>query len=137
MTEERLNELARTLGTRAAERLDVQAAARAVVQRLREEPAPRVRWIHQTWLRIAAALILVLGGGLVVARVISNREPPAPTHVAHFVVDDLSGFSTEELQDVLASLDTLLTDSAVSDSAADLLELDAQQLRAMLRSLEG
>jgi hypothetical protein len=55
------------------------------------------------------------------------------------VADDLSDLSTDELRDVLSTFDEMIrTDSvAVPDSSTDFRELDAQQLRAVLRSLEG
>jgi hypothetical protein len=135
MNEDRLNELARQLGTRAAERLDVAATARSVVQRLREQPVRRVRWIHETWIRIAAAVVIVVGGGLALREAWS---PDAPNHVAHLVADDLDDLSADELRAVLAGFEEIVNgDSAVPESGSDLLELDAQQLQTVLRSLEG
>jgi hypothetical protein len=134
---DRLEELARGLGARAAERLDVEATARKVLERLREQPAQRPMWIHQTWLRIAAAVVLVLGGAFVVRQVLPVGG--SADHAAHWVADDLRDLSTEELRDVLAGFDEIVaSDSAVvPEDSADLRELDAQQLRALLRSLEG
>jgi hypothetical protein len=128
---------ARSLGQRAADRLDVEAIAQKVVQRLREEPARRPVWIHQTWLRIAAALVIVVGGAFALRQMWPGRA--SGKHLAHFVADDLSDLSTVELRNVLSSFDDLVaSDSvAVPESSTDLRELDAQQLRAVLRSLEG
>lgn len=139
MTEERLNELARTIGARAAERLNVAATAEQVVARLREPPARRIRWVQHTWLRIAAALVVVVGGGLVLRQLAPGSHSGARQHAAHFVADDLGDLSTDELRDVLTSFDAIIaTDSvAVPESTTDLRQLDAQQLRAVLRSLEG
>lgn len=136
----KLQGLAKRLGARAAERLDVEATARKVVERLREQPARRTVWIHETWLRIAAAVVIVVGGAVVVSQLTPGRRPGvSPAHAAHLVADDLSDLSADELQAVLASFDDLITvDSvAVPESSNDLRELDAQQLRAVLRSLEG
>jgi hypothetical protein len=135
MTE--LDELAKRLGARAAERLDVERTAQNVLQRLKDEPARETPLIHQTWLRIAAAVLIVLGGGFAMRQVLSDRT--AGTHVAHFVADDLSDLSADELQDVLTSLDDIVASdsAAVPESSTDLRELDAQQLQAVLRSLEG
>jgi uncharacterized NAD(P)/FAD-binding protein YdhS len=135
---ERFEELARELGARAAQRLDVEAMAQKVVQRLREQPAARRPvWIQQTWLRIAAAIVIVVGGAFALRHVWSTRDSGA--HVAHFVADDLSDLSADELRAVLTSFEALVAgDSvAVPESGTDLRELDAQQLRAVLRSLEG
>jgi hypothetical protein len=133
----RLNEIAQRLGARAAQRLDVEATARKVVERLRDEPAQRPTWIQPTWLRIAAALVIVVGGAFTLRQVWPGSESGA--HVAHFVADDLSDLSTDQLRDVLALMDEIVvSDSvAVPESNTDLRELDAQQLRAVLRSLEG
>jgi hypothetical protein len=132
----RLEALARQLGQKAADRLDVQATARRVVERLREQPVRRTAWVQQPWLRIAAALVIVVGGATLVRR---NLVRSDAAHTAHFVADDLSDLTTDELRDVLATFDeTIGSDSvAVPDSSTDLRELDAQQLRAVLRSLEG
>lgn len=134
----RLENLAQRLGTTAADRLDVEATARRVLERLRERPARRIVWIQQTWLRIAAALVIVLGGAAVVSRLPSGSGLLTGRHGAHFVADDLDDLSTDQLRDVLATLDDLVTgDSVAVPDSTDLRELDARQLRVMLRSLEG
>jgi len=134
-----LHELAQRLGARAAARLDVDATARKVVARLREQPVRRIPWVQQRWLRIAAALVIVLGGAVVASRLTPGRRPGVSAHAAHFVADDLNDLSADELRDVLATFDELIsTDSvALPEGSTDLHELDAQQLRAVLRSLEG
>jgi len=135
MNSERLESLAKRLGTEAAARLNVEAAARKVVERLREEPA-RTVWVQQTWLRIAAALVIVLGGGMVIRQ---NLVRTGSAHAAHLVADDLNDLSTDELRDVLTTFDEMISSDtvAVPEGSTDLHELDAQQLRAVLRSLEG
>lgn len=137
MNDARLESIAKRLGDRAAERLDVEATARQVVARLREQPARRTVWIHETWLRVAAAVVIVVGGAFALRQVWSGSDSEA--HLAHLVADDLSDLSTDELQAVLTSFEDLVTvDSvAVPESSNDLRELDAPQLRAVLRSLEG
>ena len=134
--DERLENLAKRLGNAAAARLDVEATARQVVARLREQPARRASWIQPAWLRIAAALVILVGGAVAVRQSFVRVTNP---HPAHLVADDLSDLSADELRDVLASFDELIsTDSvAVPEGSTDLHELDAQQLRAVLRSLEG
>jgi len=129
-----LQELAQRLGAQAADRLDVEAAAAAVVRRLREgEPQRGMRWIQPAWLRAAAAVVLV-AGGVVLARSIGPRLPP---HPAHYVAEDLNGLSATELRDVLNGLDQSLQESAPLRSDAGLEELSPEQLKAVLRSLEG
>jgi hypothetical protein len=136
--ETQIEHLAKRLGTAAADRLDVHETARKVVERLRA-PAPRARGMQPTWLRIAAAVVILVGGGMLVGRLIPERGPAIGTHGAHFVADDLKDLSADQLRDVLASFDEIInTDSVVSpDSAGDLHQLDARQLREVLRSLEG
>lgn len=135
--EARLERLAQGLGARAAERLDVEATAQRVVERLREQPVSRPVWVHETWLRIAAAVVIAVGGAFALGKVWSGS--PSDGHSAHLVADDLRDLSTDELQAVLTSFDELVTQDsvAVPESDNDLRELDAQQLRAVLRSLEG
>jgi len=137
MNNETLENLAKRLGSNAAARLNVEATARKVVERLREQPARRTTWIHQSWLRIAAALVIVLGGAALVVR--QSLVTSDAGHTAHFVADDLNDLSADELRDVLAALDEMITSDsvAVPEGSTDLHELDAQQLRAVLRSLEG
>jgi len=137
MNEERMEQLAKRLGARAAERLDVGQTARQVVERLREQPAPRSTWIQPAWLRIAAALVIVVGGA-VLYRFTPGHRPVVSQHAAHFVADDLSGLSADDLRDVLSSFDEILsTDSAPASDSTDWRELDSQQLREVLRALEG
>ena len=139
MNDEKFENLAKRLGTEAAARLDVAATARKVVERLREPPVRRLAWVQQSWLRVAAALVIVVGGAVVASRLTPGRRPGVSTHAPHFVADDLSDLSTDELRDVLATFDELIRgDSvAVPEGSTDLHELDAQQLRAVLRALEG
>ena len=139
MNEERMEQLARRLGSRAAERLDVHATAQSVVERLREQPKPQTSWIQPAWLRIAAMVVVLVGTGVVVGRITPGRGPGAPGHTAHYVADDLNDLSADELRDMLTSFDEIIsTDSAiVPDSSSDLRGLDAQQLREVLRALQG
>ena len=103
MNEDRLNEVARRLGAKAAERLDVAETARTVVTRLRDEPAQPagVVWIHQTWIRIAATVVVLIGGGVALGVVPPGHGPRGggggggSTHAAHLVADDLNDLSTD------------------------------------------
>ena len=139
MNEDRLHQLARRLGVNAAERLDVEATARQVVQRLREQPARRAIWIRQTWVRIAATVVILVGGAVVVSRLTQGPRPGVGPAHAHLVADDLNDLSAEELRDVLMSFDEIVASDrvVVPESGTDLNELDPQQLRALLRSPEG
>jgi len=131
MTEERLNELARKLGARAAERVDVAATARRVIERLREQPARRPMWIPAPWLRIAATVVILVGGAVTLRQLWPSGTPG--DHDTHFIADDLRDLSTDELRTLLTSFDQIIAESVVPDSTSDLQELDAQQLRELLR----
>jgi hypothetical protein len=132
MNDDKLMQAAQQLGARAAERLDVDAAARKVVERLREQPAHRGGpiWVRATWLRIAAAVVILVGGVITLREI---RPGGTPDDVTHFIADDLRDLSTDELRTLLTSFDQIIGDSVVPDSTSDLQELDAQQLRELLR----
>lgn len=131
----KLHAPAQRLGAAAAEKLDVEQIAARVVEQLRREPAGATRpaWIQPGWLRIAAAVVVLVGGGLVLRQVRS----PVVSHGAHFVTDDLSDLTADQLQDVLNTLDETLDLGSTTLPEVDLEDLDAPQLRAVLRSLEG
>ena len=131
----KLHEAARRLGTAAADKLDVDRMAAAVVQQLRiDSPSgARPSWIQPAWLRIAAAVLVLVGGGLAVRQM----GGPTTAHGAHFVTDDLTDLSIDQLQDVLNTLDETLDLGSTTLPEVDLEDLDAQQLQAVLRSLEG
>jgi hypothetical protein len=127
-----LRSLAQGLGARAAERLDVERTAAAVVRRLREEPvAPPAWWRRPAMLRLAAAFVILAGGGLLA------RSAFQTTHPAHYVVEDLRGLSADDLRDVLNTLDQTLDLDSTATPGDGLDGLNADQLRAVLRSLEG
>ena len=138
MSDAKLQEVAQRLGARAAERLDVERAAQAVVDRLRTEPGAEVRvgWIRPAWLRIAALLVMVVGAGVVALNVrIPGFMPPVPSATAGGELSELSG---DELREVLESVAQLGGEQqAVSAQDVGLDELSAPQLRALLESLGG
>lgn len=133
----KLHDAARRLGVQAAEKLDVERVAATVLERLRRAPArvTRPAWMQPAWLRIAAAVVVLVGGGLV-WRQLRSPTGEAP-HGAHFVTDDLTDLSADQLQDVLNTLDETLNLGSTTLPDGDLDDLDAQQLQAVLRSLEG
>ena len=138
--EAKLEAMAQRLGAQASERLNVERTAAAVIERLRAEPpnASRWSWIQPTWLRIAAALVLLVGGGLTGRRILVQPGNGGGGHeIAHFVRDDLTDLSADQLREVLSRLDETLDLGRIPTPEADLENLDAQQLRAVLRSLEG
>jgi hypothetical protein len=97
-------------------------------------------WAQPAWLRIAAALVLLVGGVFLVQRVSTSEQDVGHRGVAaHMVADDLAGLTTAQLQEVLTGFDELMesTVSPEDSTEADYDALDAQQLRTVLRSLEG
>ena len=137
--DDKLQEVARRLGARAAERLDVERTAAAVVARLRTEPRAEVRvlgGIRPAWLRIAAVLLLVVGAGVVALNVRSPQlTTPVPSASAGGELSELSG---DELRVVLEALGEPGGEpQAVSPQDVGLEDLSAPQLRALLESLEG
>jgi hypothetical protein len=138
VNEHELEKLAQRLGARAAERLDVERTAQAVVTRLRE--APRVSvvtrfWMQPAWLKVAATVVLLLAAGTV-TRALWRPQGLAPA--GGEAAAGLSDLSTDQLQQLLEIVDKP-TDEATPAYPADasLEDLTAPQLRELLRSLEG
>lgn len=130
-----LRVLAARLGTRAADRLDVEAVGHAVVRRLGgPDVVPlgtRIRRASPGWLRLAATLVLLVGASAVARRMIPRGASTPP-----LVTEELTGLGVEQLTELLGSLDeTLKGAAAPADSTLD--DLDAEQLERVLQSLEG
>lgn len=133
----KLRELAKRLGAAAAERLDVEATAQAVVERLRAEPrARRWTWMQPAWLRIAAAVAFLLVGGGLLTRTLM-RGPGTAGSVLLPVGADLGDLSVDQLREILSILAQPLDSSRAVTPEAGLEDLSAPELRALLRSLEG
>jgi len=136
--DDELQELARRLGTRAADRLDVERTAQAVVARLRTEPRAQIRvlgGIRPAWLRIAAMLVIVVGAGVVVRSLWHER----PTATARVAGAELNGLSADQLRQVLEAVGQPSggEDETISSQDVGLEDLSALELRALLESLEG
>ena len=136
----KLQELAQRLGTRAAERLDVERAAQAVVARLREERRAPLRgtwtWRRPAWLKIAAALVVVVGAG-VVARGVWPARPGVTLPVETV---DLSDMSAPQLRELLRSVEQPGDEGGAAEPVwsqdVGLEDLSPAQLRALLASME-
>ena len=131
----RLQELARTLGVRAAERLDVERTAAAVLAGLRR-PARTRRWIVWTevaWVRAAAMVVLLVGIGIVM-QPRTERVRTAWDDAPAGAVQDLSA---DQLTRVLDELDQPVDVTVPAPEDAGLEDLSEPQLRALLKSLEG
>ncbi len=141
MQDERLQALARRLGAGAAQRLDIERTAAAVVRRLREQaPATPAWWLRPVWLRVAAAVVLMLGAS-VVYRGTARRAPAVPA-VAWPPDEGLRDLTSDQLRVLLQSLDqpilpVLEEEGLVSSQETGLEDLSSTQLRELLNSLEG
>lgn len=131
----KLQELARKLGVRAAERLDVERIAQSVIGRLRQPQRPRgwLVWTEVAWVRAAAMVVLLVGIGVVMQPrtelVRGAWEDPSAG-----AVQDLSA---DQLTRVLDELDQPVDVAAPLPEDAGLEDLSESQLRALLKSLEG
>src|SRR2546427_311736 len=106
--------------------------------RLRAEPRVSVvarLWTQPAWLKIAPLLLLLLGTGLVARR--PWRERAQGTAVVIPVGEDLTGLSPDQLRGAIHSLDQPLADEGSGSVDAGLDGLSADELRALLRALEG
>ncbi len=138
MDDAKLEELARRLGAGAAERLNVERVAGAVVERLRSEPeverhGPSPWWKQPKWLRAAAIVVLMVGVSVVVREILERES----RHQAHYIAEDLQDLSANQLREVLSTLDETLQAATPPSSEDDLNDLTTEQLQALLRSLEG
>jgi hypothetical protein len=130
VNEHELERLAAQLGERQAERLDVEAVAGAVAERLRQAPeASGIRWVAPEWLRVAATLVMLLGAGAVL-----QRLNPAPAQ--QYTLEDLNDLTTSELAQMLATLESTLADDDHDATSLELEDLTPAQLQTLLRSLE-
>lgn len=135
MNDDELEKLAQRLGARAAEWLDVEATARAVIERLRAERAAGERiglWLPRQWLGIAAALVIAVGGGAVALRIMRTNPPSVES-----VPADLDELSTDQLRQVLDGVERADGQVVVSAQDVSLDDLNTVELRALLESLEG
>ena len=134
MNDSELERIAARLGDRAAARLDVDQTAAAVLSRLRTRERA-VSWsTGPILLRLAAAVVLAVGGGLYGYRLFSGSTAPG-TAVANVEVPALQALASNELEEVL---DSLSTDAPASEViAVGLQNLNNDQLTELLRQMEG
>jgi hypothetical protein len=139
--DEALRQVARRLGAEAADRLDVEQTAQAVVARLRAGDAPArspIRWMQPAWMRAAAGVVLIIGAGLLVYRRL--RLPPETGDVRPIAVasaGEFEDFTSGQLRDVLDGLDgTVETTPTVHASDAGVEDLSETQLQSLLKAME-
>ena len=139
--DEALRQVARRLGAEAADRLDVERTAQAVLARLRSGDAPArppIRWMQPAWMRAAAGVVLIIGGGLLVYHRLNS--PPVmllqPDSAQHDT-SELAGLSDGQLQDVLNGLDkTVEMTPTVHAGEAGVEDLSEPQLQSLLKVME-
>jgi hypothetical protein len=130
-----LREQARRLGVAESQRLDVEGIVTGVLDRLKHERLPKRGripvWWRSGWIRIAATIMLVAGGGLVARLVLWERQQQA------LVVDELQDLSTAQLREVLGSLDQTLETPVPESGSEGVDDMTTEQLEAVLQTLEG
>jgi hypothetical protein len=134
----KLQEVARRLGARAADRLDVERAAQAVVARLRTEPRTQSGawvWMQPTWLRVAAVVVMVVGAGVILRSRLHHQ--PQTTALVTAAGAELNDLSAEQLRQLLEAVGGGETQQVVASQDVSLEDLSPPELRALLESLEG
>jgi len=132
MEDRELERIAARLGGRAAAELNVERVASRVVARLRSEPVVRRSVPVARWLALAAGLVVLIAGSVLVVG--PRRSTPTPGQ-AVAVAPALDELSEPELSEVLDSLSWQAPASA--QLAATLDDLDATQLEELLTLMEG
>ncbi len=130
MNEQDIERAAAELGSDA--QIDVERVARRVVAELRSKAVPAVWWRKASVLRAAAAIAILVTGGVLVDRIAENSAEDAAA--SHLPVG-LEELSTTGLNEVLDSLDLFTPVSEFIPPSFD--EFDEEQLRALLAEMEG
>jgi hypothetical protein len=125
----------RRMGDRAADQLDLSRTARGVVARWRaEQVRRRPVWQSPAFLRVAAALVLLVGG----IETWEHRQLTRAEVVAVEPTDaGLEGLSADELQALLPAVEqpAAVVESTAND--AGLEGLNNYELRSVLTSMGG
>jgi len=131
----KLQELARKLGAQAAERLDVERMAQAVLAGLRQPARQRtwLVWTQVAWVRAAATVVLLVGIGVVV----QPRSEPVRGAWEDPPAGAVQDLSADQLTRVLDELNQPVDVTVPASEDAGLEDLSEPQLRALLQSLEG
>jgi hypothetical protein len=134
--DEALRQVARRLGTGAADRLDVEQTAQTVVARLRAGDAPArspIHWMQPAWLRVAAVVVVMIGVG-VVYRVLHPVVQPQVTQ-PDSVNLELAALLPSQLQDVIAGLDQPVEMPTVHAGEAGVEDLSEPELQSLLNAI--
>lgn len=136
MEDHEIERLVRAMGAGPADRLDVERAAAGVVARLRADRAnaqrpKRAWWTAPMVLRLAAALAVLVTGGVLVRGALERGSQPGAVVPAPILRD----LSVDELAEVF---DSLAIEAPVHEGVAIGLEsLTEAQLNELLRLMEG
>lgn len=140
--DEDLRQAARRIGHAAAERLDVEKTAQAVLTRLRAGGTPArspIHWLQPAWMRAAAVVVLMVGTGILIGRGFHEPAPSAgiDSTVALAAGGEFADFTSGQLQDVLTGLEepTEMT-PAVHAAEAGVEDLSEPQLQSLLKAME-
>lgn len=138
-----LRQVAQRLGAAAADRLDVERTAQAVLARLRAGDAPKrspIHWMQPAWMRAAAVVVVMLGAGLLIYYHILHptaESSVADTTITASAAGELADFSPGQLQDVLAALnEPVETTPVVHAGEAGVEDLSGPELQSLLRAME-
>ena len=140
--DQELRQVAQRLGAAAADRLDVEHTAQAVLARLRAGDAPArspIHWMQPAWMRAAAVVVAMLGAGLLIRYHILHRTAESsatdPTITGTTAVE-LADFSPGQLQDVLAVLnEPVETTPVVHAGDAGVEDLSEPELQSLLKAI--
>lgn len=144
MEEKELERLARRLGDGAAARLDVERTAERVLARLRERSpeddkvvalpsgrAPAVGFRMPGWLKVAALVVLLVGGGLIGRAAWKGGGSEGVTAVPY----ELAELEVSELEEVL---DSLSWETPAHQSVSYAMEdLSNEELQELLEEMES
>ncbi len=130
MNEQDIERAAAELGSDV--QIDVERVARRVVAELRTTVVPAVWWRKPSMLRAAAAVAILVTGGVLVDRIAENS---AEEGAASSLPVGLEELSTTGLNEVLDSLDLFAPASELTP--VSLNDFDEDQLRELLVAMEG
>ena len=130
MNEQDIERAAAELGSDV--RIDVERVARRVVAELRTKAVPALWWRKASVLRAAAAIAILVTGGVLVDRIAENSADDAAVSLLPVGLEELS---TTGLNEVLDSLDLFTPASELTP--ASLNDFDEEQLRELLIEMEG
>jgi hypothetical protein len=137
MEDHDMERVAKSLGAQAADRLDVERVTAGVLARLRADDAQaraprRPWWAPPVLLRLAAALAVLVGGGILARGALRH---PAAHSTAVVSVPILRELTNDELIEVF---DSLGVETPVHEGLAVGLEsLNEAQLKELLSLMEG